>query len=133
MLDDNGHMEPTDVDRDLDVDIAVRWGAGYDIRLHSYVKLIATPKGGTHVAGFERALTKTFGAALQNTGAKVGEEVVKDGRAGGHDRRGPKSGWPKPQFEGQTKGVRGRRPVSGWGPSRRGELAASSARQRRAP
>lgn len=28
MLDDDGHMTPTDVDRDLEVDIAVRWGKG---------------------------------------------------------------------------------------------------------
>ena len=28
MLDDAGHMAPTDVDRDLDIDIAVRWGTG---------------------------------------------------------------------------------------------------------
>ena len=28
MLDDAGHMEPTDVERELDIDIAVRWGDG---------------------------------------------------------------------------------------------------------
>src|SRR4051812_22641010 len=45
MLDDKGHMTPTDVDRDLDVDIAVRWGNGYDHHLSSFVNIIATPKG----------------------------------------------------------------------------------------
>ncbi len=54
MLDDAGHMEPTDVDRELEVDVAVRWGTGYDTTVRSYVNIIATPKGGTHVVGFER-------------------------------------------------------------------------------
>ncbi len=52
MLDDKGHMTPQDVERDLDVDIALRWGTGYDTDLcSSFVNIIATPKGGTHVAG----------------------------------------------------------------------------------
>ena len=90
MLDDAGHMTPTDVERDLDIDIAVRWGTGYETTARSYVNIIATPKGGTHVAGFERALTKSFSAALEGTRLlKSGEEVVKDDvleglTAGGH-------------------------------------------------
>ena len=91
MLDDAGHMEPTDVDRDLDIDIAVRWGEGYETRIQSYVNIIATPKGGTHVAGFERALTRSVANVLQNTRLlKSGEEVVKDdvmeGLTGDRDR-----------------------------------------------
>ena len=58
MLDDDGRMTPTDVDRTLDVDIALRWGAGYDTPLQSFVNIIATPKGGTHLAGFERGLVR---------------------------------------------------------------------------
>ena len=53
MLDENGGMTPTDVDRDLGVDIALRWGTGYDTTVRSFVNIIATPKGGTHVQGFE--------------------------------------------------------------------------------
>ena len=30
MLDDAGHMTATDVQRDLDVDVALRWGIGYE-------------------------------------------------------------------------------------------------------
>src|SRR5215213_8810067 len=67
MLDAGGHMEPRDVERDLDMDIAVRWGTGYESTIRSYVNIIATPKGGTHVAGFERALTRTFTDVLQRT------------------------------------------------------------------
>ena len=112
MLDDDGHMEPTDVDRDLDVDIAVRWGDGYDTRVQSYVNIIATPKGGTHVAGFERALTKTFSGALQNTRLlKAGEEVVKDDVLEGMTAVVTVR-LAEPQFEGQTKEVLGTPAVS---------------------
>ena len=113
MLDDHGHMEPTDVDRDLDVDIAVRWGAGYDTRVQSYVNIIATPKGGTHVAGFERALTKTFGTALQNTRLlKTGEDIVKDDVLEGMTAVVTVR-LAEPQFEGQTKEVLGTPAVAG--------------------
>src|ERR687894_2897717 len=112
MLDDNGHMEPTDVDRDLDIDIAVRWGDGYDTLVQSYVNIIATPKGGTHVAGFERALTRTFGAALQSTRLlKAGEEVVKDDVQEGMTAVVTVR-LAEPQFEGQTKEVLGTPAVS---------------------
>ena len=39
------------------------------------MNIIATPKGGTHVAGFERALTKSFTGALEGTRLlKAGDE-----------------------------------------------------------
>ena len=69
MLDDKGHMTPQDVERDLGVDVALRWGTGYDTELRSFVNVIATPKGGTHVAGFEQAVTKTFNEVLQGLAA----------------------------------------------------------------
>ena len=56
VLDEKGHMTPQEVERELDVDIAVRWGTGYDTELRSFVNVIATPKGGTHVSGFEQGL-----------------------------------------------------------------------------
>jgi DNA gyrase subunit B len=107
MLDDAGHMEPADVERDLDVDIALRWGEGYDSVIRSYVNIIATPKGGTHVAGFERALTKTVGSALRTTRLiKNGEEVVKDDVLEGLTAVVTVR-LAEPQFEGQTKEVLG--------------------------
>ncbi len=113
MLDDAGHMTPTDVERDLDIDIAVRWGTGYDTTARSYVNIIATPKGGTHVAGFERALTKSFSAALEGTRLlKAGEEVVKDDVLEGMTAVVTVR-LAEPQFEGQTKEVLGTPPVAG--------------------
>ncbi len=112
MLDDAGHMEPTDVDRELEVDVAVRWGTGYDTTLRSYVNIIATPKGGTHVAGFERGLVRAVTGALAPTRLlKTGEEVVKDDVLEGLTAVVTVR-LAEPQFEGQTKEVLGTPAVS---------------------
>ena len=107
MLDDDGHMTPTDVDRELNVDIAVRWGKGYETTTRSFVNVIATPKGGTHVQGYERALTRTFLKALEKTRfLKNGDEVVKDDILEGMTAVVTVR-LAEPQFEGQTKEVLG--------------------------
>ena len=105
-------MEPADVERDLEIDIAVRWGEGYETRTQSYVNIIATPKGGTHVAGFERGLTKAFVNALHNTRLlKNGDEVLKDDVLEGMTAVVTVR-LAEPQFEGQTKEVLGTPAVS---------------------
>jgi DNA gyrase subunit B len=108
LLDDKGHMIPQDVERDLQVDVALRWGAGYDSELRSYVNVIATPKGGTHVTGFEAAVTKTFNDLLRETKTlKVAEpDVVKDDVLEGMTAVVTVR-LAEPQFEGQTKEVLG--------------------------
>ncbi|MEA5118359.1 MAG: DNA topoisomerase IV subunit B [Propionicimonas sp.] len=112
MLDDSGSMTPTDVERNLDVDIAVRWGTGYESKLTSFVNIIAPPKGGTHVAGFERGLVRAFGRSLDGTRLlKNGEEVLKDDILEGLTAVVTVS-LAEPQFEGQTKEVLGTPPVS---------------------
>ncbi len=111
MLDESGAMTPTDVDRDLEVDIAVRWGTGYDTTVKSFVNIIATPKGGTHVAGFERGLTRAFVKSLDGTRLlKSGEEIVKDDCLEGLTAVVTVR-LAEPQFEGQTKEVLGTPPV----------------------
>ncbi len=50
-----GHMTPTEVTRELGVDVALRWGTGYDTTIRSFVNIIATPKGGTHVGRLRAA------------------------------------------------------------------------------
>ena len=108
MLDDQGHMTPQDVERDLGVDVALRWGTGYDTELRSFVNVIATPKGGTHVAGFEQAVTKTFNEVLKSsrtlkaTEADVIKDDVLEGLTAVVTVR-----LAEPQFEGQTKEVLG--------------------------
>ena len=108
LLDDKGQMTPQDVERDLHVDVALRWGTGYDTELRSYVNVIATPKGGTHVGGFEAAVTKTLNDVLRDTKTlKVAEpDVVKDDVLEGMTAVVTVR-LAEPQFEGQTKEVLG--------------------------
>ncbi len=108
LLDAKGHMSPQEVDRELVVDIAARWGTGYDAELRSYVNVIATPKGGTHMSGFESALTKTFNEAMRATKAlKVNDDdVVKDDILEGLTAVVTVR-LAEPQFEGQTKEILG--------------------------
>lgn len=108
LLDDKGHMTPQDVERELGVDVAVRWGTGYDTELRSFVNVIATPKGGTHVSGFEAALTKTFNEAMRATKAlKVNDDnVIKDDILEGMTAVVTVR-LAEPQFEGQTKEILG--------------------------
>ena len=108
VLDDRGHMTPKEVERELGVDIALRWGTGYDTVVRSFVNIIATPKGGTHLAGFERALTKTFNEQLRAARVlRSGEDdVVKDDVLEGLTAVVTVR-LAEPQFEGQTKEVLG--------------------------
>jgi DNA gyrase subunit B len=108
VLDDKGHMSPTEVERELAVDVALRWTSGYDTVNRSFVNVIATPKGGTHVTGFERALVRTLNEQLRavrllkNGDEAVTKDDVAEGLAAVISVR-----LPEPQFEGQTKEVLG--------------------------
>ncbi len=108
VLDGKGHMSSQEVERELAVDVALRWGNGYETDLRSFVNIIATPKGGTHVAGFDRALTKVVNEALRS--AKVlkatEDNVVKDDVTEGMTAVVTVR-LAEPQFEGQTKEVLG--------------------------
>ncbi len=112
MLDDHGAMTPTDVERDLFIDIAVRWGTGYETVERSFVNIVATPKGGTHLQGFERGLLKAFLSGLDGTRLlKSGDDIVKDDVLEGMTAVVTVR-LPEPQFEGQTKETLGTPPVS---------------------
>ena len=107
VLDDRGHMTPTDVERELQVDVAIQWGSGYDAVVRSFVNVIATPHGGTHVTGFEQALVRTLedqlrAVRLLKNGDKVQKEDALEGLVAVVSVR-----VPEPQFEGQTKEVLG--------------------------
>ncbi|MDN3261147.1 DNA topoisomerase IV subunit B [Streptomyces sp. CSDS2] len=108
VLDEHGQMTPTEVARELGVDIALRWGTGYDTTVRSFVNIIATPKGGTHVAGFEQALTQTLNDVLRAKKLlRVAEDnVVKDDALEGLTAVVTVR-LAEPQFEGQTKEVLG--------------------------
>ncbi|MFJ9540247.1 type IIA DNA topoisomerase subunit B [Streptomyces sp. NPDC101225] len=108
VLDEHGQMTPTQVTRELDVDVALRWGTGYDTTLRSFVNIIATPKGGTHVAGFETAVTSTVNEVLRaKKMLRVAEDdIVKDDALEGLTAVVTVR-LAEPQFEGQTKEVLG--------------------------
>src|SRR5207342_2220908 len=108
VLDAQGHMTPQELERDLTVDVALRWGTGYDTTVRSFVNIIATPKGGTHLQGFERALTKTLNEALrsQRVLRAAEDDVVKDDVLEGMTAIVTVR-LAEPQFEGQTKEVLG--------------------------
>ncbi|KAB2346429.1 DNA gyrase/topoisomerase IV subunit B [Actinomadura rudentiformis] len=108
VLDDQGHLTPTDVERDLEVDVALRWGTGYDTVTKSFVNVIATPKGGTHVQGFDRALVRVLNEQLRATKLlKNGDEnVIKEDILEGLTAVVTVR-LPEPQFEGQTKEILG--------------------------
>ncbi|MFB6814907.1 type IIA DNA topoisomerase subunit B [Streptomyces sp. NPDC056347] len=108
VLDERGHMTATEVTRELAVDVAMRWGTGYDTNVKSFVNIIATPKGGTHVTGFERSVTKTVNEALRSAKLlRVAEDdIVKDDALEGLTAVVTVR-LAEPQFEGQTKEVLG--------------------------
>jgi len=108
VLDEQGHLVSKEVERAMGVDIALRWGTGYDTTLRSFVNIIATPKGGTHVTGFERSITKSFNEALRaNKVLKANEpDVIRDDVLEGLTAIITVR-LSEPQFEGQTKEVLG--------------------------
>lgn len=108
VLDAKGHLSSQEVERRMDVDVAMCWSADYDSRVQSFVNIIATPKGGTHLAGFDRALVKTVnealraGKALRQSEDNVTKDDIYEGLTAVVTVR-----VPEPQFEGQTKEVLG--------------------------
>ena len=86
----------------------MRWGTGYETVLRSFVNVIATPKGGTHVSGFESAITRTFNDAMKATKVlKVNDDdVIKDDVLEGMTAVVTVR-LAEPQFEGQTKEILG--------------------------
>ena len=97
------------VTRACTIDVAVRWVKGFDTTIVSFVNTIPTSDGGTHVAGFERALSRVANELLLADAKKL-KKLAKQG----NDRATPadvqeglvaavKVTFPEPQFKGQTK------------------------------
>lgn len=109
MDEETGHLVSRDVERRCDVDIALRWGTGYDIEVQSFVNIISTPKGGTHLAGFEQGLVKFFRKQIESNARKLkagSDKPEKDDILTGLTAVVTVR-VPEPQFEGQTKEVLG--------------------------
>ncbi|MDO5052930.1 MAG: DNA topoisomerase IV subunit B [Pseudoclavibacter sp.] len=113
VLDPDGHMVSREVERRMQVDVALRWGSGYDTEVRSFVNIIATPKGGTHLAGFEQGLVKFFRAETERNARRLklgGDRLDKEDILAGLTAVVTVR-LPEPQFEGQTKEVLGTPPV----------------------
>lgn len=109
VLNDKGNMESKEVERNCEVEIALRWGTGYDTEVKSFVNIIATPKGGTHLAGFEQALLKSLRAQIDANSRKLklgNDKVEKEDVFAGLTAVVAVR-LAEPQFEGQTKEILG--------------------------
>ena len=89
---------------DVYVEVAFQHNDSYNDSCFSFVNNITTPEGGTHLAGFKNAMTKTFNEYARN------QKLLKDNDANlsGDDIREGLTAIisikiPEPQFEGQTK------------------------------
>ncbi|MFT3675888.1 MAG: DNA topoisomerase (ATP-hydrolyzing) subunit B [Chitinophagaceae bacterium] len=124
MLDKNGgrnalipkilYVEGHDENSNVAVEVALNYNDSFSEHIYSYVNNINTIEGGTHVAGFRRALTRVFKSYGDKNGlfekAKV-EIEGDDFREGLSAIVSVKV--PEPQFEGQTKTKLGNSEVSG--------------------
>ena len=109
VLNDSGAMVATELHRQCSVDVALRWGTGYDTVFKSFVNIIATPKGGTHQAGFDAGLMKFLRQQVETNARrlKVGsDKLEKDDILAGLTAVLTVR-LPEPQFEGQTKEILG--------------------------
>ena len=96
------------------VEVAMLYNSSYTENLHSYVNNINTHEGGTHLAGFRRALTRTLKSYAEKSGmlAKMKFEIDGDDfREGLTAVISVKVA--EPQFEGQTKTKLGNKEVIG--------------------
>jgi len=117
VLDERGHLTPQEVTRDCEVDVALRWGTGYDTELRTFVNIISTPKGGSHLAGFEAGLLKILRKGVETNARRLkvstkdaSERIEKDDVLAGLTAVLTVR-LAEPQFEGQTKEVLGTAPV----------------------
>ncbi|MEY4409375.1 MAG: hypothetical protein RLZ65_712 [Actinomycetota bacterium] len=105
VLDESGSMVSKEVERECKVEIALRWGVGFDTEIRSFVNIISTPKGGSHQAGFELGLLKSVRSAIEANSRKLkanGLKVEREDVVAGLTAVVTVS-LPEPQFEGQTK------------------------------
>ena len=112
-VDDGGELHAQKVTRKCAVDIAMRWTNGYDTTMRSFVNVVETPGGGTHVDGYLLGMTKQIRKAIEDNARKL-KVNLKDSNMK-VERDDILSGLvavitvriAEPQFQGQTKDVLG--------------------------
>ena len=100
--------------QNIPIEVAIMYNTGFSENIHSYVNNINTIEGGTHLAGFRRALTRTL---KKNAEDSKMLEKVKIEISGDDFREGLTAvisvKVAEPQFEGQTKTKLGNNEVMG--------------------
>ena len=98
----------------IPIEVAIMYNTGFSENVHSYVNNINTIEGGTHLAGFRRALTRTLKKYAEDSKML---EKVKVEISGDDFREGLTAvisvKVAEPQFEGQTKTKLGNNEVMG--------------------
>ena len=113
------------------IEVAIMYNTAYSENLHSYVNNINTIEGGTHVAGFRTALTRTLKTYAEQQCQKELEKLAKNHvEISGEDFREGLTAVisvkvAEPQFEGQTKTKLGNSEVSGYVQQAVGEALAN--------
>ena len=111
-----------EVERECRVDIAMRWVSSYDTDVASFVNTIPTPAGGTHLAGFDRALTRVVNGILLKENRKLARLARQDKNGKTNATKDDvqeglvaavKVTVSEPQFRGQTKQELGTPAVEG--------------------
>lgn len=110
---EGGELHAQEIERTCGIDIALRWVNGYDTTIRSFVNIVETPGGGTHVDGFMNAITKQIRKAVEDNARKL-KVNLKD-NAMRVERDDIQAGLvavvtarvAEPQFQGQTKDVLG--------------------------
>jgi DNA gyrase subunit B len=96
------------------VEVAMQWNSSYQESVFSFANNINTHEGGTHMAGFRSALTRTINRYARDKGLLKEKE---DSLEGEDIREGLAAvisvKLQNPQFEGQTKTKLGNPPVAG--------------------
>lgn len=99
---------------EIPLELAMTYNTSFSENIHSYVNNINTHEGGTHLAGFRRALTRTLKSYAEKSGML---EKIKFDIAGDDFREGLTAiiscKVMEPQFEGQTKTKLGNNEVMG--------------------
>ncbi len=98
---------------DIEVELGMQYNDGFNENIYSYTNNINTIEGGTHLTGFQTALTRTINAYAKNN-----KMLKNDKPMSGNDTREGLTAVisvkvPDPQFEGQTKTKLGNSEVRG--------------------
>ena len=100
--------------QNIPIEVAIMYNTSYNENIHSYVNNINTIEGGTHLAGFRRALTRTLkkyaedSKALERAKIEISGEDFREGLTAVISIK-----VAEPQFEGQTKTKLGNNEVMG--------------------